>query len=73
MKGARKKPAPANPRWQYLVEYGKGGALPFGQLDKLGADGWELCATISTPDTPSDMTSGWPAVVQFYFKRRIPA
>ena len=68
---AQVKPAPAVPRWEYKVVTKvtrdmtdlKPGVLET-EFDKLGAQGWELCA--SAHPTPSTAA---PPAVAFVFKR----
>lgn len=56
-------------KWEYRVE--RVNNLSLRQLNEIGSLGWELCGTVATPEPPSDMTSNWPALVQYYFKRQI--
>ena len=57
------------PKWEYCIHYVNSGAMDAVKINELGREGWELCGTVATPDTPSDLSSAWPAVVKFYFKR----
>lgn len=57
------------PKWQYLIE-----AWPCHRhldLNKMGQEGWELCATISTPNRDATLGTAWPDVTKFIFKRPI--
>lgn len=71
MKNPRKSTPAIKPlqKWEYRVEHAKCGSMGTNALNAFGVDGWELCATIATPDTPSDLSSAWPAVVIYIFKR----
>ncbi len=55
---------PAAPKWEYLVSHDK---LETRELNKLGAEGWELIAV--TGERPSRAASEY-AAPGFYFKRR---
>lgn len=57
-------------KWQYHCEL-VNGTISRSRLDQFGANGWELCGTVATCDPPSDLSSGWPGVVTYYFKRQI--
>lgn len=64
--------APSLVRWEYMTEDFKAGYIPRLRLLELGQAGWEMCGTVATTEPPSDLSSLWPGVVCFYFKRALP-
>lgn len=57
-------------QWEYRVEYRRGSDDILRELkDDMGPKGWELCGVVTTTEAPSDLTSNYPSVVRYYFKR----
>jgi hypothetical protein len=70
MPKTRQKPKPKYLHWDYRVEYRYGGDDLYKELhENFGPDGWELCGIIGTVEPPPDMSTNWPAVIRYYFKR----
>ncbi len=56
--------------WEYRIEYRSGGNDLLKELnDDMGPNGWELCGVVGAPDEGSELGTGWPRCVRYYFKR----
>jgi DNA polymerase III delta prime subunit len=57
------------PVWEYHVETTYGTPMSLAAMNALGAAGWEMCATVITPEVARSLTSKWPDVTAYTFKR----
>lgn len=58
-------------KWEYRIEYRKGGTNLLNELHDLGKNGWELCGIVGTVQGDGGLTHTWPNVIRYHFKRPI--
>ncbi len=56
-------------QWEYLIVFLSSREDEKARITHLGLLGWELCGTVASVGQNSTMSSAWPDVVKFYFKR----